>query len=229
MSAQSVSMVRRAIEEAVNKGNLAVIDEVVDPTYVYREPTVGEMKGPEGLKQLVTSYRNAFPDLRLTIEDQIDGGNKVVTRWTGKGIHRGELFGTAPTGKEVTVTGIIITRVENGKIVEESESYWSSFRCDGVRLNIRAVHRRREVLAEEVEGLRKAVIAQAGKEFDLDSPTETASALCGINAFGAQPRRRVTLTQLEQLAGTHYLPRPIVKYRRVQKLVRQLETICAAV
>jgi DNA polymerase I-like protein with 3'-5' exonuclease and polymerase domains len=101
--------------------------------------------------------------------------------------------------------------------------------CDGVRLNIRAVHRRKEVLAEEVEVLRRAVIAQAGKEFDLDSPTETASALCGISAFGAGPGQRVTLTQLEQLAGTHCLPRLIVKYRRVQKLVRQLETICAAV
>jgi DNA polymerase I len=101
--------------------------------------------------------------------------------------------------------------------------------CDGVRLNIRAVHRRREVLAEEVEALRRTVIAKAGKEFDLDSPTETASALCGINAFGAQPGRRLTLTQLEQLAGTHCLPRLIVKYRRVQKLVRQLEAICAAV
>ena len=56
--------------------------------------------------------------------------------------------------------------------------------CDGVRLNIRAVHRRREVLAEEVEVLRRAVIAQAGKEFDLDSPTDTASALRGISAFG---------------------------------------------
>jgi DNA polymerase-1 len=101
--------------------------------------------------------------------------------------------------------------------------------CEGVRLNIRAVHRRRKVLAAEVEALRRAVIAQAGKEFDLDSPTETASALCGISAFGAQPGRRVTLTQLEQLGGTHCLPRLIVKYRRVQKLVRQLETTCAAV
>lgn len=96
--------------------------------------------------------------------------------------------------------------------------------CDGVRLNIRVIHRRREVLAEEVEVLRRAVIAQAGKEFDLDSPTETASALCEINAFGARPGQRVTLTQLEQLAGTHCLPRLIVKYRRVQKLVPELCT-----
>ena len=101
--------------------------------------------------------------------------------------------------------------------------------CNGVRLNIKAVHRRREVLAEEVEALRKTVIEQAGKEFDLDSPTETASALRGISAFGAQPGRRVTLTQLEQLAGTHSLPRLIVKYRRLQKLARQVETICASV
>ena len=123
MSAENIAIVRRVLEEAVNKGNLAVIDQVVAPTYVYREPTAGEERGPDGLKQLVTSYRNAFPDLRLTIEDQIDAGDKVVTRWTARGTHKGELFGTAPTGRQVTVTGIIISRIDRGRIVEEWESY----------------------------------------------------------------------------------------------------------
>jgi DNA polymerase I-like protein with 3'-5' exonuclease and polymerase domains len=99
--------------------------------------------------------------------------------------------------------------------------------CNGVGLNIRAVHRRKSALAEEAEAMRRAVIAQTGKEFDLDSPTETAGALREISPLNAG--RRLTLTQLEQLAGTHNLARLIVKYRRVQKLIRQLEAICEAV
>jgi DNA polymerase-1 len=99
--------------------------------------------------------------------------------------------------------------------------------CDGVRLNIRAIHRRKRALAAKAEALKRAVVAQAGKEFDLDSPTETSNALRDISPLGA--RRRLTITQLEQLAGTHSLPRLIVKYTRVQKLIRQLEAICRAV
>jgi DNA polymerase-1 len=97
---------------------------------------------------------------------------------------------------------------------------------NGVRLHIRAVRRRMEALAEEAEGLRKDVITLAGKEFDLDSLQETASVLREISPLGEQPGRRVTLTRLEQLAWSQALPRLIVKYGRVQKLVRQLETIC---
>ena len=123
MSAQNLATVRRAIEEAINKGNLSVIDELVASQYVYHEPGVGDLQGPDGLKQLITGYRNAFPDLRLTIEDQIDGGNTVVTRWTATGTHQGELLGIPATGRRVSVTGIIIARMEGGKIAEEWENY----------------------------------------------------------------------------------------------------------
>ena len=123
MSADNKALVRRLIDEALNKGNLAVVDELVAPSYVYREPTAGEVRGPDGLKKMVTMYRNAFPDLRITIDDQIAEANRVVTRWTGRGTHKGELMGVAPSGQEVTVTGILITRLADGKIVEEWENY----------------------------------------------------------------------------------------------------------
>src|SRR5258708_5740471 len=97
---------------------------------------------------------------------------------------------------------------------------------NGVRLHIRAVRRRMAALAEEAEGLRRSAITLAGKEFDLGSLKETASVLREISPLGEQPGRRLTLTRLEQLAGTQELPRLIVKYGRVQKLVRQLEAIC---
>jgi steroid delta-isomerase-like uncharacterized protein len=66
--------------------------------------------------------RAAFPDTRMTIEDEIAEGDKVVIRWTIRGTHKGEYMGIAPTGKEVTVTGISVYRIERGKIVED----WSN-------------------------------------------------------------------------------------------------------
>jgi predicted ester cyclase len=66
-------------------------------------------------------YRNAFPDVQLSIEDQVAEGDKVVTRWIGSGTHQGEMMGIAPTGNQVRVDGMTISRIEDGKIVEEWE------------------------------------------------------------------------------------------------------------
>lgn len=63
-------------------------------------------------------YRAAFPDVQSTIEDTIAEGDKVVTRWTARGTHRGALMGIPPTGKELTVTGMGILRIEGGRIME---------------------------------------------------------------------------------------------------------------
>ena len=123
MSEANKALVRRGIEETVNKGNFSVVDEILSTDYVYRESTVGEKRGRAGFRELVTMYRNAFPDVKLTIDEQIAEGDKVVTRWNAIGTHRGELFGTAPTGKQVRVQGIIVSRIANGKIVEETEVY----------------------------------------------------------------------------------------------------------
>ena len=68
-------------------------------------------------------YRSAFPDMTLTIEQQISEGDTVVTRWTARGTHEGELFGIAPTGKRVSVGGVVISRVIDGQLVEDYESY----------------------------------------------------------------------------------------------------------
>jgi steroid delta-isomerase-like uncharacterized protein len=121
MSERNKDVVRRCIEQAVNTGNLNVTEELLTPDYVYHEPTVGEKRGREGFKQLITMYRMAFPDVRMTIEQQIAEGDFVVTRWTARGT--GELFGTPPTNKQVTVQGILISRISNGKIVEDFECY----------------------------------------------------------------------------------------------------------
>jgi steroid delta-isomerase-like uncharacterized protein len=123
MSEGNKQVCRRLIEEAVNRGNLAVVDTLVGPNYVYHGPGGLELRGPEGFKQLITLYRTAFPDLRMTIDDIIAEGDRVVLRWTGHGTHRGDLTGIAPTGRTVTISGIIVSQLFGGKIVEDFESF----------------------------------------------------------------------------------------------------------
>jgi DNA polymerase-1 len=100
----------------------------------------------------------------------------------------------------------------------------------GVRLNMKAVERKRKALSEAAAALRSAVLAEAGKEFDVDSLTEITNVLREVSALSQQRRRMpLNLSQLEELASSHNLPRLIVKYRRIQKLVRQMGAICSAV
>ena len=123
MAGENKAVVRRVIEEIVNGGNLALADTLVAPNYIYHGPGGLEFRGPEGFRQLVSVYRTAFPDLRLTIDDIIAEDDKVVVRWTGRGTHRGDLAGIAPTGRSTTVTGMIISRLAEGKVVEDFESF----------------------------------------------------------------------------------------------------------
>jgi steroid delta-isomerase-like uncharacterized protein len=123
MSETNKALVRRLIEEGFNKGNVKLIDELVGDNFVYREPTLGEKRGPQGYKDVMNVYRTAFPDATITIDELIASGDVVVTRWTGRGTHRGSLMGIASTNKPVTVQGLTLTRVSNGKIVEEFECY----------------------------------------------------------------------------------------------------------
>jgi predicted ester cyclase len=64
-------------------------------------------------------FRAAFSDAQITVDDQIAEGDKVASRWTGRGTHDGELMGVPPSGRQVTVDGLVVSRVANGKVVEE--------------------------------------------------------------------------------------------------------------
>ena len=116
-SEENKAITRRLFEEVLNRGNLALADEIVSPDNVFHTPT-GPVQGLEGYKQFVNMYLCAFPGLQFTIEDEIAEGDKVVTRYTARGTHRGDLLGIPPTGKQATVTGIVIGRFANGKLVE---------------------------------------------------------------------------------------------------------------
>jgi len=119
MSEQNKNAVRRLFEEVWNKGYVPVADELFASTYTHHDsstPDVG--RGPESEKKRVSLYRNAFPDLRLTIEDLIAEGETVMARWSCRGTHRGDLNGIAPTGKQFTISGVSIARFASGKMVE---------------------------------------------------------------------------------------------------------------
>jgi steroid delta-isomerase-like uncharacterized protein len=126
MSEENEALVRRYFEEIWNEGNLELIDELFTTNFVRHGPVGtegGEVRGLEGFKDLVSSYRSGLPDLRIPIEDLIAEGDRVVTRWTAYGTHQGELLGNAPTGNQATVTGILVDRVSGGKIEEEWVAY----------------------------------------------------------------------------------------------------------
>jgi predicted ester cyclase len=119
MSEENKAISRRLYEELVSQGNLSVADELVAAGFVDHNPTgPGFATGPEGIKQVFTMFRSAFPDLQFTIEDQVAEGDKVVSRLTARGTHQGELMGIPPTGKTVTIGVVDILRIDGGKIVE---------------------------------------------------------------------------------------------------------------
>src|SRR5918998_778160 len=115
---------RRYLEEVFSQGNLQVADEIFD-RYVSHQPDGSTLeRGPEDVKRFVGEFRSAFPGLRLSIDDQIAGGDKVVNRITFRGTHQREFRGMVPTGKEVEVKGITIFRFSpEGKVVESWDYY----------------------------------------------------------------------------------------------------------
>ena len=118
MSEQNKAIVRHWVEEYWNKGNLALLEETLATNYVLHDPA-GPVNGHESFRQFTRMYRTAFPDIHLTLEDVIAERDKVVWRYTARGTHQGELMGIPPTGKSVTLTGIVISRFARGKWVED--------------------------------------------------------------------------------------------------------------
>lgn len=115
------SLVRRYLEDILNRGDLAAADDLFAGTFVDHDPAgpQGLVEGPEGFRQLARFFRQALgPEVRFTIESQLAEGDKVATRWTCHGVHRGPILGLRPTQREVRLAGITIDRVVRGRIIE---------------------------------------------------------------------------------------------------------------
>jgi steroid delta-isomerase-like uncharacterized protein len=109
----------RMYEEIHNKGNLEKAEEFVTPDFVDHNPADPNMpKGPDGVRHVFGMFRSAFPDFHTTVEDIIADEDRVVSRVTMHGTHKGEFMGIPATGKEVSIPVIDIMRISNGKAAE---------------------------------------------------------------------------------------------------------------
>jgi steroid delta-isomerase-like uncharacterized protein len=124
MSAQNEAIAQRLIEEVWNGRKLELVDELLAPTFTNHDPSTPDMgTGPEAYKTLVKLYTTAFPDLRFSIEEMIANEGTVVTRWKSSGTHKGDLQGIPPTNQTITVEGVTINHIENGKILDQYVSW----------------------------------------------------------------------------------------------------------
>jgi steroid delta-isomerase-like uncharacterized protein len=119
MSVEENKAVVRQFFETFSRNDFAAFEAVTSQDIVYHTAPPGISPGIQGYRELMGMYHGAFPDMQLTIDDVLAEGDKVVTRFTPSGTHRGELMGIAPTGKRVSIDGISIVRVAGGKVVEE--------------------------------------------------------------------------------------------------------------
>jgi steroid delta-isomerase-like uncharacterized protein len=122
------AVVRRWLEQGFNQGDLAIVSQLFTPDFVNHDSTFPPgMRGHDGVKAFTSSILHAFPDCHMTVHDQIAEGDRVFTRWSATGTHKGDLFGIAPTGKSgYTVWGMEFDRFADGKMAE-SWVVWDVF------------------------------------------------------------------------------------------------------
>jgi predicted ester cyclase len=117
---ENKAIARRWFDEVINGRRLDTIDTAYAPGYVHHFPGGREMDRAEG-KAFAAAILEAFPDRVATVDDQVAEGDRVVTRFTSRGTQRGVFMGQPPTGKPNTTVGIVISRIEDGRIVEDWE------------------------------------------------------------------------------------------------------------
>jgi steroid delta-isomerase-like uncharacterized protein len=121
MSETNRAVVDRWWRELWNEGKLEVADQIVSPNYTNHDPASPWVPpGLNGCKTLVTGYRTVFPDIRFDIKQDVVGANSVVSHWACTGTQKGPLMGIAPTGKRMSVEGISILHVQDGKITHQT-------------------------------------------------------------------------------------------------------------
>src|SRR3954470_19105899 len=114
----ATELVRRFHTELLSARDTDVVDSFFAPDFVSHNNPPGFPPGVDGVKQFFAMFRDAFPDVTVVIDELVADGDRVAVATTFTGTHQGELMGMAPTGKRVSVTGIDIVRVADGRIVE---------------------------------------------------------------------------------------------------------------
>ncbi len=116
MSSTNKEVIQAFIEEVLNQGRWERMTDFVKEDFIELDPLPGQQQGRLGLKDVLVGMRSAFPDMHWTIHEQIAEGDKVVSRFTWTGTHRDTFLGIPATGKPVEVKGVVIDRLEAGKM-----------------------------------------------------------------------------------------------------------------
>jgi steroid delta-isomerase-like uncharacterized protein len=118
VSEANKDVVRRLFEEVLNGGRLALLDQLVDASYIEHNPSPNQAPGAAGVRARLAPLRQAFPDLRFELEELIAEGSIVAARYRWQGTHKGTYLGIEPTGRRLSVRGMEFYRVEGGRLRE---------------------------------------------------------------------------------------------------------------
>jgi steroid delta-isomerase-like uncharacterized protein len=119
MSAEDKAIIRRLYGEVWNGRRLDLVSEIISPSHALHINTAADSSiGPEAYKSQVTRFLSGFPDLRFSIDDMVAEDEKVVVSWNIAGTHKGEFMGIPATNKKISVDGITINHIVNGKIID---------------------------------------------------------------------------------------------------------------
>jgi len=140
MSVSPREVIRRLYKEFWNERKLEVADQLVSPSHALTGPHIaGPTVGPAVYKKQLAMFVAAFPDLRFTVEETICEKDKIAASWTLTGTHKGQFLGIPPTSKQISMAGVTIHQIEDGKILD-SLVMWdaiSLFQQVGIKLPIR--------------------------------------------------------------------------------------------
>ncbi len=115
---ENKAIVRRMTEEVYNQGTIERIDHFFAASYVHHDPASPHVRDRDGLKEVLRAFRAGCPDLHITIDELLAEGDTVTKRWTYHATHTGDLSGMLPTGKHITMSGLELFRLANGKIAD---------------------------------------------------------------------------------------------------------------
>jgi steroid delta-isomerase-like uncharacterized protein len=118
MPGTNKEVIQAFLEDVINDGRLERADDLVKEYFVELDPLPGQEQGREGLKAVIRQLRTAFPDMHWVVKEMVAESDKVVTRFVWTGTQRGEFLGIPATGRSVEVKGVVIDRLEDGKMAD---------------------------------------------------------------------------------------------------------------
>jgi steroid delta-isomerase-like uncharacterized protein len=117
-TAENKNVINAFIQDVINQGRLERADDLVLTDFVELDPLPGQSQGREGLKEVIAQLRGAFPDIHWVVDEMMAERDKVCTRFTWSGTHHGIFLGIPAIDKRVTVKGVVIDRLEGGKMAD---------------------------------------------------------------------------------------------------------------